>query len=105
MSDADEMETLSEATTRLAFAGYDEDYQAHDGGLVCGSCGASLDPAEMTIDEIVRFEGESDPGDEAIVYALDSGCGHRGLYIAAYGVGATADDTAVAAALPDPTHR
>lgn len=98
------METLSQATNRLARAGYAEDYHSHAGRLVCGHCQTSHDPADMTIDEIVRFEGESDPGDEAIVYALDAGCGHRGLYVAAYGVGATTDDAAVVAALPDRLH-
>lgn len=95
------METLSQATARLEAAGYDEDYTARDGRLVCGRCGTSHDPAEMDIDEIVRFEGDSDPGDEAIAYALDAGCGHRGVYVAAYGPAATADDIAVIAALPD----
>lgn len=101
MTDGDSMETLSHATARLSSAGYDEDYHAHEGRLVCGHCSTSHDPAEMKIDEIVRFEGESDPADEAIVYALDAGCGHRGLYVAAYGVAATADDAEVVAALPD----
>ena len=104
MNDGDEMETLSQATTRLIGSGYDEDYTASAGCLVCGHCGASHDPAQMAIDEIVRFEGMSDPGDEAIVFALDAGCGHRGLYVAAYGADATADDIAVVAALPDATH-
>ena len=101
MTDGNAMETLRQATTRLSRSGYSEHYRAHDGHLVCGECGTSHDPAELTIDEIVRFEGQSDPGDEAIVYALDAGCGHRGLYISAYGPNATADDIAVVAALPD----
>lgn len=104
MSQDNAMETLSEATSRLARAGYEEDYHAHDGRLVCGQCGTAHDPAQMAIDEIVRFEGASDPGDEAIVYALDAGCGHRGIYLAAYGAEATTDDITVVRALPD-THR
>ena len=104
MIDDDAMETLSQATTRLSLAGYVEDYRSHDGRLVCGQCGTSHDPAELIIDEIVRFEGDSNPDDEAIVYALDAGCGHRGLYISAYGSGATTDDIAVVAALTDPKH-
>lgn len=102
MTDGDPMETLSQATTRLTRAGYDEDYTARNGRLVGGHGGTSHDPAHMAIDEIVRFEGESDPDDEAIVYALDAGHGHRGIYIAAYGAAATADDMAVAAALLEP---
>ncbi|MEP1123580.1 MAG: hypothetical protein ABJH68_06800 [Ilumatobacter sp.] len=104
MTEGGAMETLSQATTRLALGGYVEDYRAHDGRLVCGQCSTSHNPAELTIDAIVRFEGDSNPDDEAIVYALDAGCGHRGLYISAYGSGATADDIAVVAALPDLKH-
>ena len=101
MTERDPMETLSQATTRLSAAGFDEQYIAREERLVCGNCAVSHDPADMAIVEIVRFEGLSDPGDEAIVYALDAGCGHRGLYIAAYGPTATTDDIAVVAALPD----
>ncbi len=100
-TERDSMETLSQATTRLSAAGFDEHYIARGKQLVCGSCGVSHNPADLTTMEIVRFEGLSDPGDEAIVYALDAGCGHRGLYVAAYGPSATADDIAVVAALPD----
>ncbi|WP_231897622.1 hypothetical protein [Ilumatobacter coccineus] len=101
MTDGTEMETLSQATTRLSKAGYVENYTARDGHLACGKCGASYDPATVTIDEIVRFEGQSNPDDEAVAYAIDAGCGHRGLYVSAYGPDATADDIAVVAALPD----
>ena len=103
MTDDEPMETLSQATTRLTRAGYAENYTARDGRLVGGHDGPSHDPANMAIDEVVRFEGESDPGDEAIVYALDAGHGHQGLYVAAYGSAATADDMAVATALLDST--
>lgn len=101
MSEPEPMETLSQATTRLANAGFGEHYLAREGRLVCGRCHDSHDPADMNVIEIVRFEGESDPGDEAVVYALDAGCGHRGLYVAAFGPDATADDIAVSALLPD----
>lgn len=94
------METLSQAMARLRAAGYREEYNAVDASLVCGSCGENHDPAEVTVNEIVRFEGLSDPGDEAILYALDAGCGHRGLYPAAYGPSASSADTVVLLALP-----
>ncbi len=51
MSEADDTETLSGATTRLALTGYDEDSHAHEGRLACGYRAASHDPADMTIDE------------------------------------------------------
>ena len=95
------METLSEAITRLVDAGYVEDFQAVDRQLACGRCESRFDPAAMTVDEVARFEGASDPDDEGILYALDAGCGHRGIYTSAYGPGASSEDVAVLLALPN----
>jgi hypothetical protein len=94
------METLSEAIDRLRGRGFTRDFSAVPGGrLRCGECGAEFDPAELQIDEIVRFEGESDPGDESILFALSGPCGHAGLYSTAYGSDVTPEDAAVVAAL------
>jgi hypothetical protein len=94
-----EMETMSEATTRLRAAGYVENWIAEDGKLRCCTCTATYDPAEITVDEVVRFEGPSDPGDEAILFGLTGPCGHRGQYSAAYGPSASAEDVRVIVAL------
>jgi hypothetical protein len=94
------METLSEAINRLREQGYRHDFSAASGGLLrCGECGAEIDPATVKIEEIVRFEGISDPGDESILFALSGPCGHAGLYSAPYGPDATPEDVAVVAAL------
>jgi hypothetical protein len=94
------VETLTEAIARLRAQGFLRDFTAVAGGrLRCGECGTEVDPADLQIDEIVRFEGESDPGDESILYALSSPCGHSGLYSAAYGPDATTEDIAVSVAL------
>jgi hypothetical protein len=94
------METLSEAIARLRGKGFEHDYSASvTGNLRCGECGAEIDPNLMKIEEIVRFEGISDPGDESILFALSGTCGHSGLYSAPYGSDATPEDAAVVAAL------
>lgn len=95
------METLSEAITRLTEAAYVHDLRADGGQLVCDLCGTHFDPTRMTIDEIVRFEGMSDPDDQAILYALGDGKGALGLYSAPYGREASTDDIAVFRALPN----
>ena len=95
------METLSAAIGRLTNAGYVHDFRADRGQLVCDRCGARFDPSEMTIDEVVRFEGMSDPDDEAILYALGTVNGSLGLYAAAYGAAASTDDIRVSRALPN----
>lgn len=95
------METLSEAIARLDDAGFVKHFYPVDGQLVCDECETRFDPSTMTVDEIVRFEGASDPDDEAILYALTTDCGHRGVYSSAYGAAASSDDIDVVVALPE----
>lgn len=95
------METLSEAITRLTAAGYVQNLYADGESLVCGDCATRFEPSTMTVDEIVRFEGPSDPDDQAILYALTSADGHRGLYSVAYGPNTPIADSRVLRALPD----
>ncbi len=95
------METILEAAARLREAGYVADFSAtEDGRLRCGACGTEHDPETMVIDETVRYEGLSDPGDETILLALRCGCDRRGLYTTAYGANAGTGDTAVLRRLP-----
>jgi hypothetical protein len=94
-----QMETMSEATTRLRAAGYVENWLAEDGKLWCSTCSATYDPGSVTVDEVVRFEGPSDPGDEAILFALSGPCGHRGQFSAAYGPDTSEEDVKVITAL------
>lgn len=89
-------ETLTAAMTRLRDAGYRADLTAtDDGDLVCEPCGTVEDPASMQIDETVRFEGMTDPGDAAILLAITCDCGARGLYTTAYGPAAPPGDSLV----------
>lgn len=90
------METVLEAAARLRGAGYDVDFDAtEDGHLRCSACGTLHDPATMAVDEVVRYEGASNPDDQAILLALRCECSRRGLYVAGFGPTATAADAAV----------
>ncbi len=62
-------------------------------------CGELIDADQATIDEIVRFEGDSNPDDEAILAAVSMPSGHRGLYASAYGTDVAPDDADVLQAL------
>lgn len=95
------METLLEATRRLRRRGFEQDFAATvPGRLWCDGCGRDHDPEHMVVEEIVRYEGASDPDDQAILLALDSACGRRGLYSAAFGSAAPARDVEVLQRLP-----
>ncbi len=80
------METVSEALQRLTAAGYADDYRSEIGGLRSRSSGTVHPPERFRVDEVVRFEGESDPSEESAIFALTSEAdGTQGTYTVAYG--------------------
>nr|WP_294899433.1 hemerythrin domain-containing protein [uncultured Pedobacter sp.] len=87
-------DTVSEAINELAKKGYTTDFEVlkeHD-CLVCKQTAQQLSPDEFVIDETYRFEGETDPGDEMIVYAISSQKhGVKGVVVNGYGTYADPD--------------
>lgn len=81
------MEHLAQAVERLTVAGYSEDFRAESGRLRAVGEGSLHEPESLVIDEIVRFEGASDPDDQAVLFALRSEPrGIRGTFVTAYGL-------------------
>lgn len=66
------MTTVSEVLNNLKAKGYTVDFNLDDNCLVCHSNSLKLNPDEFVVDKHYRFEGPSDPADEAIVYAISS---------------------------------
>ena len=78
--------TLSEAVNDLQRRGYTDDLMLAERCIVCDARKLSLDPADFHIDEFHRFEGNSDPEDQSIVYAISSERHHlKGILVNAYG--------------------
>ncbi|RFZ85138.1 phosphoribosylpyrophosphate synthetase [Mucilaginibacter terrenus] len=81
--------TVSEAINGLTGRGYTHDFNAR-AGKACKPChpsGTALSPEEFEIDEVHRFEGLTDPGDEMILYAISSaGLQIKGILLSAYGM-------------------
>jgi hypothetical protein len=67
------METVSEAISRLRAEGYSEDFNLQHDGIVWTFGNRKVAHDEFVIDKFFRFEGDSDPADEATVYAISSG--------------------------------
>ena len=78
--------TLSEAVNDLQRRGYTDDLVIAERALLCTARALSLDPADFHIDEFYRFEGNSDPEDQSIIYAISSEKYHlKGILVNAYG--------------------
>jgi len=81
-----EKRTLAGAMQDLAARGYTEQFKAGPAGLFAVRTGQTFAPSEVTIREDYRFEGESDPDDMSIVYAIETRTGLRGTLTDAFGV-------------------
>jgi hypothetical protein len=100
------MDELSDVLRRLTDAGYDADFYARDGFLLCANCEERVDPTRVQVDDVVRLEGDSDPDEEVAIYALSEGpCGRRGTYVVVYGPRTPNDDVAVQQVLQDARRR
>lgn len=77
-------DTVSQAVNDLKQRGYTVDFNLKENGVECG--GKILNPKDFEITEFHRFEGNSDPGDEAVVYAIESRTGLKGVLVNAFGV-------------------
>ncbi len=93
-------DTVTEAVAFLASEGYVDDYRLCPEGIVDTATGAAHPVATATVDYTFRFEGPSDPGDEAIVLGVHcAGWGRRGVVVSAYGPDAEPETAAMLVAL------
>lgn len=77
--------TVTQAVEALRKRGYRHDFNIAGGCLYCNQ--VNLDPSDFTIDEIHRVEGQTDPGDQMIVFAIASSQHDlKGILVNAYGV-------------------
>jgi hypothetical protein len=87
---------MSDAIRRLQAEGYTGNWFANgDHDLECSETGEVCDPGEVQIDHILRFEGQSDPGDMMILFALQTPAGAKGIYTAAFNAETPAEDADV----------
>jgi len=67
-----EMATVTEVIDHLRKNGYAEDFNLQQNCLACKNNNFTVFHDEFVIDQVYRFEGNSDPGDEATVYAISA---------------------------------
>lgn len=79
-------DTVTEALKDLKQRGYTVDFNIAFDKIMCSNNEICLHPEEFEIVEFYRFEGDTDPGDENVVYAIESRNGKiKGTMTSAYG--------------------
>ncbi len=99
-------DTLSEAVNDLVRRGYGFNFNIKKNYIECLENGIHLQPDEFKIDEVYRFEGMTDPGDEDILFAISSAQHHlKGTLVNAFGVYADTASAELIAKLRPPFER
>jgi hypothetical protein len=76
-------DTVSEAIRKLREKGFTEDFNIEENCIVCHP--DKFSPEDFEVVEIYRYEGNTDPADEATVYGIASKSGIKGILVTAYG--------------------
>ncbi len=69
--------SVSKALDELNENGFNYDFNLHEEDI-------AKNPHKYEIKHIYRYEGESNPDDEAIVFGIQSKSGKKGVYVAGF---------------------
>jgi hypothetical protein len=85
-SKTEDMRTMSECVNKLARDGYTEGFSINEKGkMVSSSKNKTYTAEKVHIVNFFRFEGASDPDENAILYAIETDDGLKGTLTDAYG--------------------
>lgn len=79
------MKTLSSCVNKMKEDGFKEDFQVTKKGLTTYNEDKLYKPEQVNIVNFYRFEGTSDPGDNSILYVIETNDGIKGTLVDAYG--------------------
>ena len=84
-------ESMADALDDLRKRGYEADFETQSPCLYCSDLDLRLIEEEFQIDEVYRFEEDSSPDSNAVVYAISSSAGIKGTIVD--GLGAFSGNT------------
>jgi len=84
--------TVSEALKELNTIGFTQDFNLEDENI-------EKNPHNYEIQHVYRYEGDSNPDDEAVVYGIISTSGEKGVYVAGYSANSESEAATVLAKL------
>lgn len=87
-------DTVVSAINGLKERGYTLDFNIAFDKIICVQNEMCLNPSQFEITEVHRFEGDTNPSDEDVVYGVESKEGNmKGIITSAYGIYADAVST------------
>lgn len=81
----EEMETLVSCMNALLKQGFNRQFKVTRNGLKELSSNKTYSAQDIKIQNFYRFEGNSDPADNSILYAIETSDGVKGTLVDAYG--------------------
>lgn len=94
------MKTVLEITESLRKKGYEDDFEIKGEKIRSKESGILFSPDELIIESLYRYEGDSNPSDNAIIYAITSNNGSKGVLVDAYGAYADVNLAKIISAIP-----
>jgi hypothetical protein len=82
--------TVTDAVNNLKQQGYTIDFNLKENSFT-----EKFNIEDFEIVDVYRYEGNTDPADEAAVYALESKSGLKGILVTGYGIYADAASTRI----------
>lgn len=78
-------DTITAALADLRKRGFTVDFNLQFDQITCNDPIANARIEDFEVLETYRFEGDTDPADESIVYGIITRNGHKGVLVHAYG--------------------
>lgn len=80
------MKSLALCLNRMVLDGYEDDFKVlEDGRLTSLKTDNKYEPDDINVVNFFRFEGQSDPNDNTIMYVIETNDGLKGTLVDAYG--------------------
>ena len=94
------MQTVLEVIEELRKKNYSDDFEINKGRILAKNSGGSFEPEELIIEKIFRYEGDSNPSDNAVVYAITAKNGIKGILLDSYGAYSDTELAKIIARIP-----
>lgn len=79
------MKSLASCLNKMVLEGYSEDFKITEKGLKSLQTEKIYQPEDIKVSNFFRFEGQSDPNDNTILYVIEADDGVKGTIVDAYG--------------------